>query len=115
MKNDYLILVFFFFALKAIYLRVPILNSVNLVPYNQSSPIKKLDYNFDIILALTTTKKLINWNGTTYELIPSLATPVNSKFNYNLTYLDFSFDGVDSISLNALYRVAVLNLTNLQV
>ena len=66
-------------------------------------------------MALTEKKKVYNWNGTTYESIPSVGVPIDIYLNINLTYIDFSFDGVDSVSLNALYRVAVLNLTNLQI
>jgi hypothetical protein len=77
MKHAYMIFTLMFLVYKTISLIVPTLNSVNLIPSNQSFPIKKLDSNSNIILALTTAKKLINWNDTTYETIPSLSIPVN--------------------------------------
>ena len=80
---------------------VPSLIPLAIIPSWQSSIIRKIDSNSNLLIALTNDSKVYNWNRTDYSRSKDVVEPINTCYGVYILYKDLSFDNADSISLNA--------------
>jgi hypothetical protein len=92
---------------------VPSLISLAIIPSWQSSIIRKIDSNSNLLIALTNDAKVYNWNRTDYSRSKDVVEPLNAHYGASyISYNDLSFDNADSISLSAYCRAGIINITS---
>lgn len=91
---------------------VPILRPLNIIPSWQSSAIRKISSNSNLLVVLTNDQKVYNWNRTDYSRSKDVVGSLNSYFGAYIYYADFCFDKLGSLSFNAAHRAAVVNISS---
>lgn len=65
-----------------------------------------------MIASITSNQDLKTWNQSTYMELSGVKDLINNYYNSSLNYIDFAFDGVDSIALITSKIIAIVNLTS---
>jgi hypothetical protein len=78
---------------------------------NSAFPTKKLVTTPNLIIALNSDATINGWLISNSSPIVGVVQPINTATGASWVYKDFSFDGVDSISVNANFRIALFNMT----
>jgi hypothetical protein len=65
-----------------------------------------------MITSITSNQNLKTWNQSTYVELSGVKNLVNTFYNTVLSYIDFSFDGIDTVGLITTNIIAIVNLTS---
>ncbi len=91
----------------------PSLIPLAMVPSWQSSIIRKIDSNSNLLIALTNDSKVYNWDRTDYSRSKDVVEAINTYYGAAyISYNDLSFDNADSISLSANCLAVVLKISS---
>lgn len=60
---------------------------------------------------LTNNFSINTYSKPSYTQFTNITETVKNCFNQTISYIDFSFDKYDSVSLSAMSRIIVINLT----